>query len=422
MIVIFVTLSLLSHFDFLPDISDFFNKLNISEHFALPKPLCFLIYLPPSVIVFFIVYFVLAKKRDYSLQIKDTVKRTKDDVISEYYKNLEIISKDQLVIQLDQRKKLLIEELKQKYGHDSINTEIIESTTEIEWKEIERILFVNQKPEENLVSTKSIENNVDVPEANSTESENEESDFIEELEEPEVINPLEVIDELEELDVSNNEITKDFDILEELQNADDNLEELEEPNSVEDVKESKEIENNFGELELADDSIDNIEQIDEIEELDDIEELDEVEYKDPYPELIPSQNEKTVYTADNNTTFISVADEGFASVDNIFAEDLCIGTEYFHTYDSFDDGFKFMPVKLEFFLDKNIDEPLPIDEGNCFSLTRFNDKQPDFVELEEEYSSAIIEVEGVFSISDNLSYENVLQDQDFKNLVNSVLH
>ena len=43
------------------------------------------------------------------------------------------------------------------------------------------------------------------------------------------------------------------------------------------------------------------------------------------------------------------------------------------------------------------------------------------MELEGDSASAIVEVEGVFSIAQDLSYENVQQDQSFKALVNSVI-
>ena len=94
--------------------------------------------------------------------------------------------------------------------------------------------------------------------------------------------------------------------------------------------------------------------------------------------------------------------------------------------------FTFVPVKLEFVLDekslddkdlddKSIDELLPVDSESCFSLTRFNENQQDAVELEEDSASTIIEIGGVFSIAEGLSYEGVQQDQSFKALVNSVI-
>ena len=183
--------------------------------------------------------------------------------------------------------------------------------------------------------------------------------------------------------------------------------------------------------ELCDDA-DDIEEIEDADDVEEIEELEEIDYKDPYPELLVNLQDKPVYSADSNLTFISSLNDNFANVENIFAEDLSIGTEYIHELRLMNSDFTFVPVKLEFVLDekslddkdsddKSIDEPLPVDSESCFSLTRFNENQQDAVELEEDSVSTIIEVGGVFSIAEGLSYEGVQQDQSFKALVNSVI-
>ena len=212
-------------------------------------------------------------------------------------------------------------------------------------------------------------------------------------------------DELEELVENGPEEQKEFEGLEE-----DELEEL---------------------SELCDDA-DDIEEIEDADDVEEIEELEEIDYKDPYPELLVNLQDKPVYSADSNLTFISSLNDNFANVENIFAEDLSIGTEYIHELRLMNSDFTFVPVKLEFVLDekslddkdlddKSIDELLPVDSESCFSLTKFNENQQNAVELEEDSVSTIIEVGGVFSIAEGLSYEGVQQDQSFKALVNSVI-
>ena len=286
---------------------------------------------------------------------------------------------------------------------------------------------------------------------------------LEELEEPEFINPLEVIGELEEIyDFDENNDKTDFDVVEQLEEADENLEELEElveveaadeveaveeveavdeveeieeTETVEEIEEIEEIEEaelveeaepveEIEEIEEAEalDNLEEIEEIEDAEEVEEIEELEEIDYKDPYPELLVNLQAKPVYAADSNLTFISSLNDNFANVENIFAEDLTIGTEYLHELRIMESTFTFVPVKLEFVVDnKSIDEPLPVGSEACFSLTKFNENQQDAVELEEDSSSAIIEVGGVFSIAEDLSYEGIQQDQSFKALVNSVI-
>ena len=423
----------------------------------------------------------------------------------EYLANIDIISWNQISDNLAQRKKLLLEELKAKYGKtNKKNISFIESSVESRWKEIESLLR-SKKDSSNHAKVSESEEYLDelfgeddaeaeletlelseddeskvvaysIPiEADEGQTEKQVSEKIdeieeagdfeelEELEEPEFINPLEVIGELEEIyDFDENNDKTDFDVVEQLEEADENLEELEElveveaadeveaveeveavdeveeieeTETVEEIEEIEEIEEaelveeaepveEIEEIEEAEalDNLEEIEEIEDAEEVEEIEELEEIDYKDPYPELLVNLQAKPVYAADSNLTFISSLNDNFANVENIFAEDLTIGTEYLHELRIMESTFTFVPVKLEFVVDnKSIDEPLPVGSEACFSLTKFNENQQDAVELEEDSSSAIIEVGGVFSIAEDLSYEGIQQDQSFKALVNSVI-
>lgn len=473
--------------------------------------------------IFFIIFYLLfGIKKDYSAEISEItrlIENTKQEVKNEYIGNIDIISWEQLSDSLAQRKKLLLDELKSKYGKTNKKSlNFIESSVESSWKELETLFrskkaasnktdsFENEEyldelsgedDEDNLevldvadendenkivaysIPDDSVENQTenqkidDSKEIDDVEELEEPDDFeeLEELEEPEFINPLEVIGELEEIDAFDESTDKsNFNVVEQLEEADENLEELEElvedesePVDNEELEELVEEELLEGETDSIDgdeleelvengpeeqkefegleedeleelselcDEVDDIEEIEDADDVEEIEELEEIDYKDPYPELLVNLQAKPVYVADSNLTFISSMNDNFANVENIFAEDLSIGTEYIHELRMTNTDFTFVPMKLEFITDdkndksvedKNIDELLPVDSEACFSLTRFNENQQDAVELEEDSASTIIEIGGVFSIAEGLSYEGVQQDQSFKALVNSVI-
>ena len=73
------------------------------------------------------------------------------------------------------------------------------------------------------------------------------------------------------------------------------------------------------------------------------------------------------------------------------------------------------------------EDPQLLSEAD-FSMTSFGDNvAEDVPELESALAipkgpdDAIVEEDGVFSISENLEYTNVIQDPDFKELVDSIL-
>ena len=521
--VTFIGITLLG---LLPFMSKYIDNLNLLFPAYIFPLICAVLIL----VIFIITYFLVGLRKDYSSQIEMDVKNTRLEITKEYLSNIDIISWEQIHDSLEQRKKILIDELKTKYGRKSSSyAKLIEASVDSNWKEIESLLKAHKNTvnagaqdgskvddvDEVIEEISGVDDPVssdDEPELLELEEENDtmtdtepvfynsfsdDNELLEELEEPEYINPLEVIGELEEIgdfDETRNEA--DFDVVEQLEEVDENLEELEEleePEDVDDVEEPEEVTEpseviepevvaevpeevgeteevveeteEVSEIEEAEEiielegpaepeevieeieafeepealeevsepeeltepeEVEEIEELgdydDDIEEIEEYEELEELDYRDPYPELLESLKNKPVYSADSNLTFISSLNDNFANVDNIFAEDLTIGSEYIHTISVTDTSFSFVPVKLEFIIDKKgIEELLPVDDDTGFSLTRFSENQQDSVELEPESVSTIVEVEGVYSIAEDLSYENVQQDQSFKALVNSVI-
>ena len=311
------------------------------------------------------------------------------------------------------------------------------------------------------------------------------SEDAEELEEPEEIEDVEELaedvedlDEVEELaeDVKDldevEELTEDVDEAEEVEELAEEVEDLDEVEELtEDVDEAEEVEELAEDVEdldeveeLAEDAeeIDEVEKLtEEVEESDDVEELtgeaeeveedaDELEVFEEYVEPAPFNafmanlaQTKKEYKPSNDTYFAS---DKFATVENLYAEELKLG--------NFDDvinktktsplEIKFFPIpayskdeiivetetleiseksentdKSEFVEELTEEVPSYLDEPD-FSMIGFGDNYAqDIPELEA--ANAIVEEDGVYSIAENLEYTNVVQDPEFKELVDSIL-
>ena len=281
----------------------------------------------------------------------------------------------------------------------------------------------------------------------------DELDEVEELaEDAEELEEPEEIEDVEEL----TEDVEDLDEVEELTEDVDEAEEVEE--LAEDVKDLDEVEELAEEVE----DLDEVEELtEEVEESDDVEELtgeaeeveedaDELEVFEEYVEPAPfnafmanlAQTNKE-YKPSNDTYFAS---DKFATVENLYAEELKLGN-----FDDVINKTKTSPLEIKFFpipaysKDEIIEEteipeisensentdksesveelteevPSYLDEPD-FSMIGFGDNYAqDIPELEA--ANAIVEEDGVYSIAENLEYTNVVQDPEFKELVDSIL-
>lgn len=281
----------------------------------------------------------------------------------------------------------------------------------------------------------------------------DELDEVEELaEDAEEFEEPEEIEEVEEL----AEDVEDLDEVEELTEDVDEAEEVEE--LAEDVKDLDEVEELAEEVE----DLDEVEELtEEVEESDDVEELtgeaeeveedaDELEVFEEYVEPAPFNafmanlaQTKKEYKPSNDTYFAS---DKFATVENLYAEELKLGN-----FDDVINKTKTSPLEIKFFpipaysKDEIIEEteipeisensentdksesveelteevPSYLDEPD-FSMIGFGDNYAqDIPELEA--ANAIVEEDGVYSIAENLEYTNVVQDPEFKELVDSIL-
>ena len=307
----------------------------------------------------------------------------------------------------------------------------------------------------------------------------------EELEEPEEIEEVEELaedvedlDEVEELteDVDEaeevEELTEEVEDLDEVEELTEDVEEIDEveelAEEVEDLDEVEELTEDVEEIDEVEELAEDAEEIDEVEELteeveetDDVEELtdeaeeveedaDELEVFEEYVEPAPFNafmanlaQTKKEYKPSNDTYFAS---DKFATVENLYAEELKLGN-----FDDVINKTKTSPLEIKFFpipaysKDEIIEEtetleiseksentdksefveelteevPSYLDEPD-FSMIGFGDNYAqDIPELEA--ANAIVEEDGVYSIAENLEYTNVVQDPEFKELVDSIL-
>lgn len=268
----------------------------------------------------------------------------------------------------------------------------------------------------------------------------------EELEEPEEIEEVEELaEDVEDLD-EVEELTEDVDEAEEVEELAEDVEDLDEVEELaEDAEEIDEVEELTEEVEESDDVEEITGEAEEVEE-----DADELEVFEEYVEPAPFNafmanlaKTKKEYKPSNDTYFAS---DKFATVENLYAEELKLGN-----FDDVINKTKTSPLEIKFFpipayskdeiivetetleiseksenTDKSesveeLTEEVPsyLDEPD-FSMIGFGDNYAqDIPELEA--ANAIVEEDGVYSIAENLEYTNVVQDPEFKELVDSIL-
>ena len=308
------------------------------------------------------------------------------------------------------------------------------------------------------------------------------AEYAEELEEPEEIEEVEELaedvedlDEVEELteDVDEaeevEELTEDVDEAEEVEELTEDVDEAEEveelAEDVEDLDEVEELAEEVEDLDEVEELAEDAEEIDEVvelteevEETDDVEELtgeaeeveedaDELEVFEEYVEPAPFNafmanlaQTKKEYKPSNDTYFAS---DKFATVENLYAEELKLGN-----FDDVINKTKTSPLEIKFFPIPAYSKDEIIEETEIPEISENTDKSESVEELTEEVSSyldepdfsmigfgdnyaqeipeleaanAIVEEDGVYSIAENLEYTNVVQDPEFKELVDSIL-
>ena len=156
-----------------------------------------------------------------------------------------------------------------------------------------------------------------------------------------------------------------------------------------------------------------------MEELSEVEELNFDEIKDLEVSTVHDE-----FFNDNNSAFST--EEEFATVENLFAEELHFGESYikdihFSQDSELEASVSFDLSDPEFGDDEEL---IPVEEDKrFFSMAEFGANNNNVSDLisDEDAENTIVEKNGVFSISENLSIPRKALDKDFKKLVDAVL-
>ena len=272
----------------------------------------------------------------------------------------------------------------------------------------------------------------------------EELDDAEPVEDVEELGNAEPVEEVEDLDEA--EPVEDVEELGEAEPV-ENVEELDDAELVEDVEELDDAEpveevEELGEAEPVDD----VEELDVAEPVDDIDELDEVAEAQPIEELPEYDEFSPDYDApveEKKDTFYSVENlfpakheyfedeesfirsDRFASVDDLFAEEIALGSGVVqdHNHSSKIMNFKITKVSEIYDTLSELEEVTVPESKPYFAMTEFakNDREIKDLQGAEPDTEVIKEKDGVFQISENMEFTNPVMNLDFKSLVDSVL-
>ncbi len=456
------------------------SGLYTSDTFELSKEIILLIYVSIFITILLLVFLIFSFKRDPLLVLKKRIKKIQYGIIKECIDSEDKLEWVQVAKKLKSRRNDFTLEIlkslkvnskkKKKELEDFLDqnwTEIFsifddkaaaqttkESSTSAELtgaslEEIRRVLEeVLQNTKVNVASVESIALPVKTKESAVV-------DDVEDVEEIEEVE--EVLDDVEEIEDAE-EVLEDA---EEIEDAEEVVEDAEEIEDAEEVLEDVE------EIEDAEEVLDDVEEIDDAEEvLDDVEEIEELEGAEDFDNVKsdidalanPPEshvmdaislllNQPTyVYHPNDENYFCS---EKFATVDNIFAEEMVIGAEISKVSAIPNTGEIIKVYSLPELTEQPKEEVPKVEqpeveqasqeldeveelteevpESNIhtyYSMTTFGDNLAvDTPELEAvtPAENAILEENGVFYIADNLDYKSVKQDKDFKALVDSVL-
>ena len=449
-----------------------------SDLFELPRELEYLIYACVFMTLLLVAALLFNIKRDYVAVIKTRIKKVQFGIINEYLENKEKVEWAQVARQLENRKAELSEEIKKSIGGKSKKySKQVDAYLDSSWEEIIGLLKSQTGAEassgavsggasieeirrviEDVLKTSKINVNV----ASTTSAVSAVPEPVEEVEALDDVEPIDEIEEVEALD--DAEPVEDIEEVEEVEEIDE-VEEVEEVEEIEEVEEAEEVE----EVEAVEDAepVEEIEEVEEVEAIDEAEPVEEVAEAEPVEEVDEAEPVEEIEEVEELEEYelkpaVPVPAAPGASLffvsndDPRFHEELCIGkigtdgmpaeTEpgeipegYTFTVDEpcFKIG-KEEPVTPEEETEEieEIDDAEMLEEASeddqkpkkasqpYFVMTRFGQNDEPVIELKgdgDQSEDTIVEHNGVYSISDNLSYTNVFLNQEFKTLVDSVL-
>ena len=363
-------------------------------------------------------------------------------------------------ITIDQIKQVMEEVLKSTtLNVSSAATKVssVQKVNNIPVTPVEEILEDVEEVEEisDVEEVEEIEEISDVEEVLEVAEVVEEIDAVEEISDVNEVLELaeEVVDEIEEIEEISDaeevlevaEVVEEIDVVEEISDVDEVLELAEEV--VDEIEEVEEISDAEEVLEVTE-VVEEIDAVEEISDVDEVLELAEVVDEEEVLEVAQAIDLDCLFNEqkkeEEEITDVYVISDNFPTVDNIFLEELCLGSFEIQTKKA---PINFTVYNLDFSVPKtqkeDHEEPLEdfleeIEEAdfteavpktvlsdvkftNQFSMVSFGMNLGNIQELQQIKENTIIETEGVFSISDDLDYSKVSQNTEFKSLVDNVL-
>ncbi|MCR4733996.1 MAG: hypothetical protein K5829_03195 [Treponema sp.] len=368
-----------------------FSGVYSNSVYELSHESILLIYICVFMTILLVAFLLFSLKRDYMTIIRARIKKVQFGIINEYLRNKEDVEWLSVAKQMEYRKLEFCEEIKKSIGGNSKkHTKEVEAYLDSSWDEIISILYASSKKSYQNNSDITLEDirrvveevlqnaniNVNLSSAQNTKgtevkSHNtkgteikssaetkvtetkddqeiedlEDLEDVDDLEDAEEVEDLEDVDDLEdaEADTKVTEIKDDQEIedLEDLEDVDDleDAEEVEDLEDVDDLEDAEEIEDledvdDLEEVEEADDlkkkssntKVTEINDGDDVESLEELDELEEV-VEEPFKYIPPAANPAEDIYEDCPESYCR-KDDLFASVENLFGEELCIGNEY----------------------------------------------------------------------------------------------
>ena len=418
------------------------SGLYTSDTFELSKEIILLIYVSIFITILLLVFLIFSFKRDPLLVLKKRIKKIQYGIIKECIDSEDKLEWGQVAKKLKSRRNdFTLEILKSLKVNSKKKKKELEDFLNQNWTEIFSIFDDKATAQ----TTKENSTSAELTEASLEEIRR----VLEEVLQNTKVNVASVESIALPVKTKESDVVDDVEDIEEIEEAEEVLDDVEEIEDVEEVvDDAEEIEDAEEVIEDAEE-IDDVEEIEEVEDaeevLDDVEEIDEVKSDMDAISLLLNQP-ACVYHPNDENYFCS---EKFATVDNIFAEEMVIGAEISKitaipnteeiikvyslpelTEQPKEDLPKVEEPEVDQ-LSQELDEVEELTEEvpesnihSYYSMITFGDNLAvDTPELEAvtPAENAILEENGVFYIADNLDYKSVKQDKDFKALVDSVL-
>ena len=440
-----------------------------SETFTLPKEFIYLLYVCVTITLFLISFLLFSLKRSSEAVLKKRIKKIQFGVIKEFLDNKEKVEWNAVVNQLKSRKDDLSSDIYSSLGvHSKKEKKHLEEFLEKSWKEIFEVLEgsapkntvtseqaqggqtgqsgqsdaaapqfagitmkqlrsmleeVLQETSLNInLSNANIKSQPAVKAAPLTEVEDveevEELDDVEEVEE--LTDDVEELDDVEEVEELTDDV-EELDDVEEVEELDD-VEEVEELDDAEEVEEVEEPEITYNPVKLSEYEPET-EEVSE-EELETLEAVDDVQisaFDSPF--VVPEVKPISEYDNDSKDSYIK--SDKLATCDNLFSDEICLGAEYTVAqteYIPVDFTVYSLPGvksdKEEEKIEEVKEEPVKILKGKGLlaALSSIRESEAKLANCQP-----IVESDGVFSISENLRYNESNLDKSFQTLVHSVL-